>query len=74
MLGIEPVIWHANEGHSAFMMLERVREETEKGMPFAEAAKRVRAATVFTTHTPVGAGSDVFPIQLVDMHLYLKWE
>jgi starch phosphorylase len=74
VLGIEPVIWHANEGHSAFMMLERVREETEKGMPFAEAAKRVRAATVFTTHTPVGAGSDVFPIQLVDMHLYLKWE
>ncbi len=73
-LGIEPVIWHANEGHSAFMMLERVREEVEKGMPFAEATKRVRAATVFTTHTPVVAGSDVFPIQLVDRYLHNYWK
>ncbi len=74
MLGIEPVIWHANEGHTAFMMLERVREEVAKGTPFAEAAKRVRAASVFTTHTPVAAGSDIFPIQLVDKYFHNYWQ
>ncbi len=73
-LGIEPTIWHANEGHTAFMMLERVREEVEKGTPFVEAANRVRAATVFTTHTPVGAGTDMFPIQLVDRYFHNYWK
>ncbi len=73
-LGIKPVIWHANEGHTAFMTLERVREEVEKGTPFAEAVQRVRAATVFTTHTPVPAGSDVFPVQLVEKYFHKCWE
>jgi glycogen phosphorylase len=73
-LGIEPVIWHANEGHSAFMMLERVREEVGKGIPFAEASKRIAANTVFTTHTPVAAGTDIFPVQLVDKYFYNYWK
>ena len=65
-LGIQPVVWHANEGHTAFMTLERVREEVEKGASFADAVKRVQSTTVFTTHTPVPAGHDVFPVDLVD--------
>ena len=67
-LGIEPAIWHANEGHTAFMMLERVREEVERGATFAEATEKVRANTVFTTHTPVPAGHDIFPVQLVEKY------
>jgi starch phosphorylase len=73
-LGINPSIWHANEGHSAFMMLERVREEVAKGTSFAEALSRVQATTVFTTHTPVMAGHDVFPVQLVEKYLCGYWE
>jgi starch phosphorylase len=59
-LGIEPVAWHANEGHAAFMMVERVRRLGQSGVPFDEAVRRVRANSVFTTHTPVPAGHDFF--------------
>jgi len=72
-LGIEPAIWHANEGHTAFMMLERVREGVEGGATFAEAAKMVRENTVFTTHTSLPAGHDIFPAQLVEKHLRSYW-
>ena len=68
-LGIKPTVWHANEGHTVFMMLERVREEIDKGVSFAEAIQRVRAATIFTTHTPVPAGHDVFTAPLVAKYL-----
>lgn len=73
-LGINPVIWHANEGHTAFMMLERVREKVAEGISFDEAANRVRASTVFTTHTPVLAGHDIFSAQLVDKYFSSYWE
>ncbi len=73
-LGIEPAVWHANEGHSAFMVLERTREEVENGATFAEALSKVRANTVFTTHTPVPAGHDVFPIWLIEKYFYRYWE
>jgi starch phosphorylase len=72
-LGIKPAIWHANEGHTAFMMLERVREEIKQGATFDEALQRVRATTVFTTHTPLPAGHDVFPAQLVDKCFHSYW-
>ena len=68
-LGIQPAIWHANEGHTAFMTLERVREKVEEGLSFEEAARRVRSSTIFTTHTPVPAGQDVFPAELVERYL-----
>ncbi len=68
-LGINPNIWHANEGHTAFMMLERVRELVATGLSFAEAASRVQATTVFTTHTPVLAGHDAFSFQLIEKYL-----
>ena len=64
-LGYDPAVWHANEGHAAFMLLERVRELVTRGTPFEEAVRRVRASSVFTTHTPVPAGHDTFsPEQL----------
>ncbi|MEJ2047452.1 MAG: alpha-glucan family phosphorylase [Dehalococcoidia bacterium] len=68
-LDINPVVWHANEGHTAFMTLERIREEVAGGVSFGEALSRVQQATVFTTHTPVQAGHDIFPAQLVDKYL-----
>ncbi|UCC99820.1 MAG: alpha-glucan family phosphorylase, partial [Phycisphaerales bacterium] len=73
-LGIEPSIWHANEGHCAFMMLERVHEEMEAGTSFNKALRKVRAATVFTTHTPIAAGTDIFPIPLVEEYFDSYWE
>ncbi len=72
-LGIKPSIWHLNEGHTAFMMLERIREEVEQGALFLEAARRVRATTVFTTHTPVPAGHDIFDLNLVEKYFYNYW-
>ncbi len=64
-IGVTPALWHANEGHTAFMMVERIREETEKGLSFSEALEKVSKATVFTTHTPVPAGHDVFSADMV---------
>ncbi|MCK5489300.1 MAG: alpha-glucan family phosphorylase, partial [Gemmatimonadetes bacterium] len=57
-LGIHPDVWHANEGHAAFMTLERYREYVESGLSGDEARRRVSESTVFTTHTPVAAGHD----------------
>ncbi len=68
-LGINPSIWHANEGHTAFMMLERVREKIAAGVSFEETIKQVRDTTVFTTHTPVLAGHDSFPLDQVKRFL-----
>jgi starch phosphorylase len=66
-LGIDPHVFHLNEGHSAFLTLELAREVREaKGVPFDEAARVVRERCVFTTHTPVAAGNDEFIIPLVE--------
>ena len=59
-LGIAPTVWHMNEGHPAFSILERVREKTAAGLDFDSALECVAANTVFTTHTPVPAGHDIF--------------
>ncbi len=73
-LGISPTVWHANEGHSAFLTLERVRELVHQGSSHAEASETVRQSTVFTTHTPVPAGHDVFPHQLIERYFAGYWE
>ena len=73
-LGIAPAVWHANEGHSAFLTLERVRELVQSGRSHAEASEIVRQSTVFTTHTPVPAGHDVFPHYLMDRYFSGYWE
>jgi len=68
-LGIEPAVCHMNEGHSAFMALERARILMERyGMSFGEAATITASSNVFTTHTPVPAGNDYFEPALVEQH------
>ncbi|MGH2977667.1 MAG: alpha-glucan family phosphorylase [Gaiellaceae bacterium] len=65
-LGFAPTVFHLNEGHSAFLQLERLRELVEdEGFAPEEALERLRASTVFTTHTPVPAGNEVFDPELV---------
>ena len=61
----EPEVFHTNEGHAGFLGVERVRELVATGLSFDEAREAVRAGTVFTTHTPVPAGIDRFPRELV---------
>ena len=73
-LGQRPAVWHANEGHAAFMLLERVRELATEGVPFDEAVRRVRASSVFTTHTPVPAGHDVFSLGQVEACAGPVWQ
>jgi len=73
-LNIQPAVWHANEGHTAFMMLERIRELVATGLSFTEAISRVQTTSVFTTHTPVMAGHDIFPAQLLGKYLSGYWE
>lgn len=72
-LNIHPVVWHANEGHSAFMSLERIREYVDKGLSFEDALGRVNNSTVFTTHTPVPSGHDVFSPDLIDKYFSNYW-
>jgi glycogen phosphorylase len=65
----EPTVCHMNEGHSAFAVLERARILVEeKGLDFATAIETLKAGTVFTTHTPVPAGNDAFPAQMIDQY------
>ena len=59
-LGLQPEVFHTNEGHAGFLALERIRELVGHGLTFAEAVEAVRAGGVFTTHTPVPAGIDRF--------------
>ena len=72
-LGIDPQVWHMNEGHSAFLALERILEMVREGTSYAESAARVRRSNVFTTHTPVPAGNDQFPLWLIDKYFSGVW-
>lgn len=69
-LGIQPSAWHINEGHAAFQIPERCREHIQAGMDFFSAFELVSAGTVFTTHTPVPAGHDIFTAE--QMNQYFK--
>jgi len=87
-LGLNPSVWHMNEGHSAFLNLERIRELVQgvplpltpppyqgrgEGMPFAAAVEVVRAGSIFTTHTPVPAGHDAFSFDLMEKFFWQFW-
>jgi starch phosphorylase len=72
-MGTSPAVWHLNEGHAAFVVLQRIRDLIELGESFESALERVRRTTVFTTHTPVAAGHDAFPFNLVETHLAGAW-
>jgi len=73
-LDYKPDLWHMNEGHSAFLTLENVRELITNGTPFEEAAEKLRKTNIFTTHTPVPAGNDQFPIWLIDKYFPSYWK
>jgi glycogen phosphorylase len=73
-LGIRPSVWHMNEGHSAFLLLENVRQKVFEGLSFSEAADVVRRNSVFTTHTPVPAGHDAFSYHLLDQYFANIWD
>jgi starch phosphorylase len=72
-MGITPSAWHLNEGHAAFVVLQRIRDRLEEGASFESALDGVRHSTIFTTHTPVPAGHDAFPFSLVETHLAGAW-
>ena len=72
-IGIAPTVWHMNEGHSAFLTLERQRELIRSGTSPASAREAIRNSTVFTTHTPVPAGNDTFGFDLIERYFWQQW-
>jgi starch phosphorylase len=68
-LRLQPTVFHVNEGHSAFLTIERVRELVAAGVATGDALEHVRRTTVFTTHTPVPAGNEVFDPRLVERYV-----
>ena len=73
-LGLAPTVWHANEGHSAFLTLELYRESIQAGQSHEDAVEHIRQCSVFTTHTPVPAGHDVFPFHVMAQYFQPYWE
>jgi len=68
-MGLEPTVCHMNEGHAAFLALERIRKmRSLHNMTFEEAVEVTRAGNVFTVHTPVAAGNDEFPVEMMDKY------
>ncbi len=73
-LNLNPTVYHMNEGHSAFLLLELMRELVEeKEISFRNAKTIVSSKTVFTTHTPVPAGNDIFPVELMEKYFKEFW-
>jgi glycogen phosphorylase len=68
-LGLAPAVWHLNEGHAAFLILELLREQVRSGLDPAVALEAVASRCVFTTHTPVAAGHDAFGDELLVQHI-----
>lgn len=71
-VGIKPTVWHINEGHAAFLVLERIRCLMREGVDFATALEAIAAAVVFTTHTPVPAGHDHFSEDMIRQY-FADW-
>jgi len=72
-LGVDHYLLHLNEGHAAFALLERIRALVSAGSDFAMACEKNINTTIFTTHTPVPAGHDVFPFQLIEKYFHSYW-
>lgn len=69
-LGITPWVWHMNEGHSAFLTIELMRELVDQGLNWREAVEALAPSVCFTTHTPVPAGQDSFGADLMELHFW----
>ena len=67
-VGVEPTVWHLNEGHSVLLQLERLRELVSGGLDLPAARQRIRSNAVFTTHTPVEAGNERFDVGLIEKY------
>jgi starch phosphorylase len=74
VLGIRHGVMHLNEGHAAFALLEKIMDNIKEGKSYEDAAALVKKTTVFTTHTPVPAGHDVFPFHLIEKYFHKYWE
>ncbi len=75
ILGLKPSLYHMNEGHSSFLIIELIKNiMKEKQISFDMAKDIVSSKTVFTTHTPVPAGNDIFPLELVEKYFKDYWE
>ena len=74
-LGVKPTVYHMNEGHSSFLILKLIENTIkDKKVSFNIAKDIVSSKTVFTTHTPVPAGNDIFPIELMDTYFKDYWD
>ena len=74
-LGLNPTVYHMNEGHSSFLIIELIKNVMkEKQISFEMARDIVSSQTVFTTHTPVPAGNDIFPVDLVEKFFKGYWD
>jgi starch phosphorylase len=73
VLGLKPFVLHLNEGHAAFALLEQIRDRIADGLNYQQASKWVGKTSVFTTHTPVPAGHDVFPFYLMERYFHTYW-
>ena len=73
-LNIKPSVYHMNEGHSAFLLLDLLRRYVANGMSLDEAKEEVRKHTVFTTHTPVPAGHDTFAFHMMEQYFWGYWD
>jgi len=71
-IDLKPTVWHVNEGHAAFLILERIRHLVSAGLPYAAALEAVAANVMFTTHTPVPAGHDHFSEEMI-RHYFSAW-
>jgi len=72
-LGIRRFLLHLNEGHAAFALLEQIRDRINQGLDYQKAMEWVRNTSIFTTHTPVPAGHDVFPFHLIEKYFHSYW-
>jgi len=73
-LNINPVIWHLNEGYTAFIVLERIREYISQGLSFNDALDKIRATTVFTLHTTSASVGDTYSADLIEKYFHRYWE
>jgi starch phosphorylase len=72
-MGLQPSVFHMNEGHSAFLGLERISELMNEGMNFKTALEYVRSTSVFTTHTPIAAGNEAFEFAMIEKYFKNIW-
>lgn len=73
-LGINATVYHMNEGHSSFLGLELIRKLVQNNkIPFRQAKEIISSSVIFTTHTPVPAGNDVFPLEMIDRYFGNYW-